>query len=78
MINTDKLRGIIAENGMSQRRIAKTLGITEKTFYDKMKKGIFDSDEISQMIEMLRISNPIEVFFADVGTQHATSQDAAL
>jgi len=77
MINTDKLRGIIAENGSSQRQVALTLGITEKTFYDKMKKGVFDSDEMSQMIDILSISNPVEVFFAEVGTQYATNEVTA-
>ena len=67
MIDTMKLKGIISERGFSQRRVAKTLGMTEKTFYGKMKRGVFDSDEIQQMIELLGIENPIEVFFAHFG-----------
>lgn len=67
MIDTMKLRGIISERGLSQRKVAKTLGMTEKTFYGKMKKGVFDSDEIQQMIELLKIENPIDVFFAQIG-----------
>lgn len=65
MIDTNKLKGIIAENGTSQRQVAKHLGITEKTFYSKMHKGVFDSDEIQQMINLLDIDNAIEVFFAN-------------
>lgn len=64
MIDTNKLKGIIAENNTSQRQIALKLGMTEKTFYSKMKKGIFDSDEISEMISILSIANPVEIFFA--------------
>ena len=67
MIDTMKLRGIISERGLSQRKVAKTLGMAEKTFYGKMKKGVFDSDEIQQMIELLQIENPIDVFFAQFG-----------
>lgn len=67
MIDTMKLRGIISERGLSQRKVAKTLGMTEKTFYGKMKKGVFDSDEIQQMIELLKIENPIDVFFTQIG-----------
>lgn len=63
MIDTNKLKGIIAERGTSQRKVAKKLGISEKTFYDKMHKGVFDSDEIQQMIFLLDIDNPIEIFF---------------
>lgn len=65
MIDTNKLKGIIAENNTSQRQIALKLGMTEKTFYSKMKKGIFDSDEISEMISILSIANPVEIFFAN-------------
>lgn len=65
MIRTDKLRGIIAEKGYSQTDIAKFIGITPKTFYEKMKIGVFGSDEIQIMIEKLDIEKPMEIFFAD-------------
>lgn len=64
MIKTDELRGIIAKNKKSQASVAKELGITPKTFYDKMKKGVFGSDEIEGMIHLLKIENPAEIFFA--------------
>lgn len=64
MIRTDKLRGIIAENGFTQTDVAKIIGVTPKTFYQKMKTGIFGSDEIQIMIDKLNISNPMEIFFA--------------
>lgn len=66
VIAVDKLRGIIAERGMSQRQVAAGLGMTEKTFYSKMKKGVFDSAEMSAMIEMLNIQNPSDIFFAEL------------
>lgn len=64
MINTAELRGIIAKNGKSQSDIAKMLNITPKTFYLRMKKGVFGSDEIQIMIDELSIDNPMEIFFA--------------
>ena len=64
MIDTNKLRGAIVENGLSQREVAKQLGITDKTFYDKMKKGVFSSAEIDTMIEILSIKDPLRIFFA--------------
>ena len=64
MIRTDELRGIIAKRNTSQRAIAKAIGISEKTFYSKMQKGIFGSDEIEKMIVILNIENPLEIFFA--------------
>lgn len=64
MVATEKLRGIIAEQGLSQRQVAKQLGMTEKTFYTKMKKGVFGTDEVDRMIAILGIKNPVEIFFA--------------
>lgn len=64
MIKTDELRGIIAKNGLSQTDVAKMIGVTPKTFYEKMKNGVFGSDEIQTMIDELHIDNPMPIFFA--------------
>lgn len=64
MVDSDKLRGIIAERGMSQRQVAKHLGIAEKTFYAKMERRVFGTDEVEAMIDLLHIGNPVEIFFA--------------
>ena len=65
MVNTNKLRGIIAERGLDQKDVAKMIGKSSKTFYEKMKKGKFDSDEIMQMVSGLEIKNPVDIFFAE-------------
>lgn len=64
MIKTNELKGIIVKNGYTQKQVAERIGITPKTFYEKMKRGVFGSDEIEIMIDMLNISNPSEIFFA--------------
>ncbi len=64
MIQTNELKGIIAKNGLSQAKVAKMLGITPKTFYEKMKTGVFGSDEIQIMIDNLNIEDPVAIFFA--------------
>ena len=64
MVNTNKLRGIIAERGLDQKDVAKMIRKSPKTFYEKMKKGKFDSDEIMAMVSGLNIDNPAEIFFA--------------
>ena len=64
MIKTDELKVIIAKNGMSQRSVALAIGISEKTFYEKMKKGVFGSDEIEAMTNLLNIDKPWDIFFA--------------
>lgn len=65
MIRTDKLRGKIAECGYSQKDMAKAIGVTPKTFYEKMKAGVFGSDEIQIMIDKLAIEDPVAIFFAE-------------
>lgn len=64
MIKTDVLKGEIVKNRMTQKDVAKLIGVTPKTFYDKMSKGVFGSDEIEIMIDVLHISDPINIFFA--------------
>ena len=64
MIRTDELKGVIAKNGYSQSDVAGMIGVTPKTFYEKMKIGAFGSDEIQIMIEKLHINDPISIFFA--------------
>lgn len=64
MIKTNELRGIIAKNGLSQTDVAKMIGVTPKTFYKKMKNGVFGSDEIQIMIDELHIDDPMPIFFA--------------
>lgn len=64
-MNSCKLRGIIAERGLSQRKVAQYLGITEKTFYSKMKKGVFGTDEVKKMVELLKIDNPVDIFLSE-------------
>lgn len=64
MIRTDELRGIISKNNLSQSDVAKKIGITPKTFYEKMKNGVFGSDEIQVMIDVLNIEDPASIFFA--------------
>ena len=64
MIRTDKLKGRIAECGYSQTDMAKAMGITPKTFYLKMKAGVFYSDEIQVLIDKLAIDDPASIFFA--------------
>lgn len=62
MIKTDELRGIIAKNGLSQSDVALKIGITPKTFYEKMKNGVFGSNEIQIMIGELHIEDPAAIF----------------
>lgn len=64
MIKTDKLLGIMAEKKVTQKAMAKRLNIAPKTFYAKMKRGVFGSDEIEIIVDELNIEQPWNIFFA--------------
>ena len=65
LIKVNELKGIIVKNGLTQSDVANLIGITPKTFYEKMKIGVFGSDEIQIMIDKLHIDDPMSIFFAD-------------
>jgi DNA-binding NtrC family response regulator len=65
MIDTNALRGAIAAKGLTQQTVAQHLGMSPKTFYSKMKRGVFGSDEMEMMIKLLSIENPTAIFFAE-------------
>ena len=64
MIDTKELKKAMLDKDLSQKDVAEHLGMVPKTFYAKMKKGVFGSDEIEGMIELLEIENPVAIFFA--------------
>ena len=62
MINVSKLKGLMAEKGKTGIDMARVIGKTPKTFYSKMKAGVFGSDEIDAMVKDLEIQDPMSVF----------------
>ena len=67
-MKVNELRGIIVAKGMTQEQIARQIGISPKTFYNKMKRGIFDTDEVRKMAAALEINDLSEladIFFRD-------------
>ena len=64
MVDTNRLKGIIVQNGKTQEEVARYIGISPKTFYSKMKRKVFGSDEIEKMILLLNIDDPAPIFFA--------------
>lgn len=75
MIDTNALKGLIVSKGLTQQDVAEHLGITPKTFYSKMKKGVFGSDEMDSMISLLSIENPVAIFFAEEVTCKVTESE---
>lgn len=55
MIDRKRLIGVIYSRGLTQSKVATNIGISSKTFYHKMKTGVFGSDEIYKMKTLLSI-----------------------
>ena len=64
MVDIKRLKSVMVLNDKTQEDVAKHLNMSTKTFYTKMKKGIFGSDEIESMIDYLKIDDPMSIFFA--------------
>ena len=73
MIRTDLLKEQIARNGMTQVQVARRLGLTPRTFYKRMRLGVFRSDEMEAMVELLKLQNPMAIFFGDTLAEHERS-----
>lgn len=64
MVLANELKGRIVAKGLTQGEVAKKLGITSKTFSNKLEKGVFTTLEIEKLIKILDLKNPWEIFFA--------------
>lgn len=78
MVATNELKEIITSKGLSQRKVAKKLGISEKTFYEKMKKGVFNSNEMDALIAILEIENPAKIFLRKKSLNKLQSKERIL
>lgn len=63
MTDINKLRGLMAERGITQGDLAKILRLSEKTVSTRLKTGIFKSNEIEALMQALDISDPKAIFF---------------
>lgn len=66
MFHKNKLKAQMALLGVTGKELAKALDINEATFYRKVQRdGDFTRKEINIIIQVLKIENPEEIFFAD-------------
>lgn len=65
MLDRNALKAEIVRNGLTQKDVAKMIGISEKTFISRMRRGVFGTDEAEVMIRLLGIKHPAEIFFAN-------------
>ena len=72
MIDILALKAEMVRNGYTQGKLAEKLEISSKTLSSRFKKGVFSSDEIESMVSILKIANPMQIFFSDWVTSEDT------
>lgn len=65
MLDVRGLKAEMVRHGYTQKQIANLLGISEKTLINKMKKGVFGTDEAKTLIDVLHLDDPNAIFFAN-------------
>lgn len=68
MLNKKLFRAELVKNGYTYKTMAEEIGISERTFCDRVKKGEFGSTEIDIMLPLLKIDDPVPIFFAQLVT----------
>ena len=51
-------------HGYTNATIAKALGMSSRTFSSRLKTGDFGAKEIEILIDLLKLENPMAIFFA--------------
>jgi transcriptional regulator with XRE-family HTH domain len=63
MIDITELKAQMVRKKYTQESLANELGISSRTLSNKLKRGVFGSDEIDKMISILEIKEPLKIFF---------------
>ena len=74
MLNVNEFKAAMVRKGYTQKDLAKILGMSEKTFYERLKNKVFGSDEIETLVTVLEISDPMPIFFSNLVTSKDTNK----
>lgn len=62
-MNRNMLKAEIVKNGLTQAKVAESIGMSQVTFSRKLKRGVFGIDEAEKLIGLLDIKDPNQIFF---------------
>lgn len=62
MLNVLEFKAAMVRKGFTQKSLAQHLGISEKTLCSRIKNKRFSTEEIEQLIPLLGINNPMQIF----------------
>lgn len=65
MLDVNAFKAELAKCGYTQARLAKEIGISSRTLSNRLKSGDFGCIEITKICEILDISDPVPIFFAN-------------
>lgn len=78
MTNTIALKQILVGQCLTQAQVAEKLGLSVQSFNMKLNnKREFTVSEIGKMIKLLRITEPMPIFFADIVDLKSTNVKAS-
>jgi len=63
VVDTNKLKGLIVERGLTQTEVYSRMGLSKRQWQGRIEKKKFDSDDMMQLISILDIDNPSPIFF---------------
>lgn len=55
----------MANQGISQAKLARAIGMSAGTLSSRMKRGNFGADEMLRIANVLQLSNPAAIFFGE-------------
>ena len=64
MLDVKALKAEMVRKGYTQARLAEELGISPRTFSNKLKSRDFGCKEMEVIIDVLDLKEPMDIFFA--------------
>lgn len=64
MLDVKALKAEMVKNGYTQVALSEAIGMSPRTFYNRLKSGDFGTKEIEGITAALKLQNPIDIFFA--------------
>ena len=72
MLDVLEFKAAMVKKGYTQKSLAQELGISEKTFGERLKSQRFSTEEIEKLIPLLEIEEPMSIFFSKLVTSKDT------
>lgn len=63
MLDVKALKAEMVRNDYTQAKMAAELGISSRTFYNKLKSGEFGNKEMEILMDKLKLKDPMAIFF---------------